>query len=138
MTKNISFVVITLNILNLKEQQLWRVWNTNQCQLKMRCLCCPMSFFLICQHKNFGVHNFGMRWWICLQSDLTLLFIHSEAEYFLSLEHIFEKQNGNIAFADIYLGAYWIQVAHTLANIFRAISFLWLVIDKMFNENLSK
>ena len=26
----------------------------------MRWLCCPMSFFLICQHKNFGVHNFGM------------------------------------------------------------------------------
>ena len=26
----------------------------------MRCLCCPMSFFLICQHKNFGVHNSGM------------------------------------------------------------------------------
>ena len=49
----------------------------------MRCLCCPMSFFLICQHKNFGVHNSGMRWWICLQSNLTLLFIHSEVRIFL-------------------------------------------------------
>ena len=52
--------------------------------------------------------------------------IHSfgSQNIFISLDHIFEKQNAIMAFADIYLGAYSIQVAHTLANIFRAISFL--------------